>query len=116
MLDFRGKFRSGDCHMPETRIEDVPALTPHAAHLKSLGYRTTDQLVGAAEVAGDLLAQFLKTDRQAFAKLMLEIPSRPKPKGIQQAPKRVGTLGVRLDRIPRPRRALMMSAPAAEPL
>ena len=102
--------------MPETRIEDVPELKDHVQRLKSLGYRTTDQVAGAAQAAGDLLANYLKMDRNALDAMMSSIPRRPQPKGIQAPEPRKRALGVRLDRVPRPRRALMMSALAAAPL
>ncbi|MBZ5726650.1 MAG: C1 family peptidase [Acidobacteriia bacterium] len=102
--------------MPETKIEDVPELKDHAERLQSLGYRNTDQVVGAAKAAGDSLARYLKLDGKALEALMRSIPRRPQPKGIQAPALRKGALGVRLDRVPRPRRALMMSAIAATPL
>lgn len=102
--------------MPETRIEEVPELSRYLLSLRSLGYRTTDQLVGSAQVAGDLLSAYLKIDRQTLDSLMSRIPRRPKPKGVEAAPVKMRYLGVRLERVPRPRRALMMSAAAATPL
>jgi C1A family cysteine protease len=102
--------------MPETRIEDVPKLQPYLVRLRSLGYRTTDQLAGSAQVAGDLLAAYLKIDRQTLDTMMWSIPTRPKPKGVAAAPPKMRALGVRLERVPRPRRALMMSAVSATPL
>jgi C1A family cysteine protease len=102
--------------MPETRIDEVPELSPYLVRLRSLGYRTTDQVVGSAQVAGDLLSAYLKIDRQALISLVAKIPQRPKPRGMQAIPARKRALGVRLERVPRPRRALMMSAEAATPL
>lgn len=48
--------------MPETRIDDVPELKQFAVALKSLGYRTTNQLIGAHKVAGDFLVEYLKRE------------------------------------------------------
>ncbi len=102
--------------MPETRIDDVPELGPYLMGLRSLGYRTTDQVAGSAQVAGDLLAAYLNVDRETLDALMNRIPRTPRPTGIQVGPPRVRALGVRLDRVPRPRRAPMMSQVAATPL
>ena len=102
--------------MPETRIDEVPELSPYSVRLKSLGYRTTDQVVGSAQAAGDLLAGYLGIDRQTLVSLTARIPQRPKPRGIGAVPARKRTLGVLLARIPRPRRALLMSTVAAAPL
>jgi C1A family cysteine protease len=100
--------------MPETPIDSVPELAPHSLLLKSLGYTTTDQLAGAARVAGDLLANYLQIQRQALDDLIRGVPHRPRPFSAG-APK-PRALGVRLDRVPRPRKALMMSVAAAQPL
>ena len=54
--------------MSETRIDDVTELSQFLVALKSLGYRTTDQLIGAHQVAGDLLADYLKTDESSAAR------------------------------------------------
>lgn len=102
--------------MPETRIDDVPALGEFKVALKSLGYRTTDQLIGAHQVAGELLAGYLKTDAARLRGIIEQLPHREKPHGLAAVPARKFPLGVRLDRIPRPQRALRMSAVAAEPL
>jgi C1A family cysteine protease len=102
--------------MSETRIDDVPALGQFAVALRSLGYRTTDQLIGAHQVAGDLLANYLKTDRTQLKGLIDRIPRRERPRGIAAVPPRTFALGVRLDRIPRPQRVLKLSAVSAEPL
>ena len=102
--------------MAETLIEDVAELQPYKAHLQSLGYRTTDQLNGAAEVAGATLASFLNLSKAEFDKLMLTIPRRPRPRGIVTAPRRRMPLGVVLDRVPRVRRAVMMHPMTAAPL
>src|SRR5712692_10854935 len=101
--------------MPETRIDDVPELGPYLMGLRSLGYRTTDQVAGSAQVAGDLLAAYLNVDRETLDALMNRIPRTPRPTGIQVGPPRVRALGVRLDRVPRPRRAPTMSRVAATP-
>jgi C1A family cysteine protease len=105
-----------EANMTETRIDEVPELDEFLVSLKSLGYRNTDQLVGAHEITGDLLADYLKTDAAKLRMLINKIPQRPKPKGIAAAPMRRFALGVQLDRIPRPRRAFRMSAVSAEPL
>lgn len=102
--------------MSETRIDDVPELSQFTVALKSLGYRTTDQLIGAHSVTGDLLANYLKTDAANLRELIDKIPRRQKPRGLEAVPTRKFPLGVRLDRIPRPQRALRMSAVSAVPL
>lgn len=45
--------------MPETPLEDVVDLRPYLRRLKRLGYRTTDQLTGAAAVSASPLAEYL---------------------------------------------------------
>jgi len=102
--------------MSEIRIDDVPELGQFLVALKSLGYRNTDQLIGAHRVAGDLLADYLKTNKESLRALINKIPRRPKPLGLAAVPQKVFALGARLDSIPRPQRALRMLAVAAEPL
>jgi C1A family cysteine protease len=99
--------------MPTTLITDVPALQPYHTALRSLGYATTDQLAGAARVAADVLAAYLKTDQATLTALIHNIPQSPRP-ALAAAPRPRG-LGVRLDRVPRPRRALMRSFSVAAP-
>ena len=102
--------------MPTTLIDDVPELREFSVALKSLGYRNTDQLVAAYQVAGDLLATYLKVDGGRLRGLVDSIPQRPRSRGIELRPPRVFSLGVRLASIPRSRRALTMSPVSAVPL
>jgi Papain family cysteine protease len=100
--------------MPENLVTEVAVLQPYVDRLKRLGYRTTDQLAGAADVSRDQLAAYLGTTGDSLAKLISEIPKRPKPAGVVETARANRPLGVRLDRIPRTRRAFMMSpAPTA---
>jgi C1A family cysteine protease len=102
--------------MAETRIDDIPELGEFKVALKSLGYRTSDQLIGAYKIAGDLLAYYLKTDAIRLRDTIEKLPRREIPRGFETTPVRKFALGVRLDRIPQPRRALTMSAVSAVPL
>jgi len=102
--------------MDKIRIDDVPELGQFLLALKSLCYRTTDQLIGAHRVVGNSLADYLKTDEERLRRLIDKIPRRPKPHGIPEVPPRHFALGARLDGIPRPQRALRMSAVSALPL
>jgi C1A family cysteine protease len=102
--------------MPETLIEDAKSLQPYLGHLKKLGYRTTDQLAGAAKVSGDSLAAYLGITDANLQALISSVPRRALPAGVAPAPRKKLSLGVRLDRIPRPTRAFMMAPPSAVPL
>jgi C1A family cysteine protease len=102
--------------MSETRIDDVPGLSQFLVALKSLGYRTTDQLIGAHRVSGDLLAKYLKTDATKLQGLIDKIPRREQVRSFAAVPQRRFTLGARLDRISRPTHVLRMSAVSAVPL
>jgi len=102
--------------MAETKLDAVPSLQPFVAHLKRLGYSNTDQLVGAADVAGEQLAEYLHVDKATLDSMLVQIPRSPKPKGVTVGPPKPRSLGVRLDRIPRPMRALGMAPPPPHPL
>ena len=69
--------------MPDTRIEDVQTLRPYVRHLKRLGYRTTDQLVGAVQSSGDLLAAYLGISVTALNAFVLALPQRLSRAGIE---------------------------------
>jgi len=101
--------------MPLTPIISVPQLSPHRDALEALGYSNTDQLVGAAESAGDALAQYLKVDRNVLDDLVKTIPHAPRPVRIAGAPHLRG-LGVTLERVPRPKRAPVMAGAPGVPL
>jgi len=102
--------------MPETRIESVAALHNHLKHLQRLGYRTTDQLAGAAQSSGDALAAYLGMSVADLNTLISRIPRRPSAPEVARTAPRRRALGVRLDRIPRRNRAFMMSPVSAVPL
>ena len=102
--------------MAETRIDDVQELKQFAVALKSLGYRTTDQFIGAHKVAEKFLVDYLKTDAEQLRGLIKKIPRREKPHGFMAGPSKAFALGARLDNIPRPQRVLRFSAAAAAPL
>ena len=86
-----------------TQIDAVPRMAVFRDRLQALGYRTLEQVTATALVEPDLLAQFLGVTtpelRTALGGLMTQRAA--------VAPRRRYPLGVRLDRIPRPRRSLM---------
>ena len=90
--------------MAETRIEDAPKLANFAAALKAVGYRSLEQVAGVVASSPNELARYLKVDVRT---LQAALPQR----AAAAAPRRFA-LGVRLDRIPRPRVSLMR-APGA---
>jgi C1A family cysteine protease len=101
--------------MPTTDISDVPELKPYYGALKALGYTTTDQLAGAVQAASGVLSEYLKIDPEMLYSLVHNIPRRQRTAYTDAAP-RFRALGVALERVPRSRRAFMMSASTATPL
>ena len=86
--------------MAETNIETVLQLSAYVAPLKALGYRNTDQLVGAGLAARLPLAKYLKLAPAALDHLLAGLPQRQSPIGAVHAPP-VHRLGLRLDLMPR---------------
>jgi C1A family cysteine protease len=96
--------------MADTRIDDVAQLAQFAAPLKALGYRSLEQFLGTAAVAQDDLSKYLKIDVNSLRAVIAAV-ARPTPIAAQRT-RRKFALGVRLDRIVRPKISLMR-APGA---
>ncbi len=97
--------------MPETRLEQVPELREHHAALKALGYRTLEQFMGAAHAAGPALGSYLNTD---VGRLLEKLPQHGRLRAAAAAFVAEGprfSLGVRLERVVRSRRAFAISPP-----
>jgi hypothetical protein len=93
---------------PGTPIEQVAALQSYVELLRPLGYRTAEQFVGAARVAKTELSDYLKYDVSQIVKY---IPTEIKGKTYLSGELRSFSFGVRLDSMPRRRRAFGVSAP-----
>jgi C1A family cysteine protease len=99
-----------DNPMPETAIANVPQLGPFRNHLATLGYKNTDTLFGAVRASGDVLASYLGVSRAELDALVAQIPQSPRP--VRIAGQRRFALGVRIDKVPRHRRAFTIAAVA----
>lgn len=80
-----------------TAIKDIPELQPYVAALGALGYRNTDQLVGAGRGAAPQLATYLQMHQADLALLLNNLPQHPTPVGLGIAHHR---LGGRIDMVP----------------
>jgi C1A family cysteine protease len=91
--------------MAERMLEDLAELAPFVPALKALGYRSAEQFLGTAAVSGPDLASYLKIDQATLQGLVAKaLPPGAPPRA---RPQRRHPLGVRLEKIPRPRYSLM---------
>src|SRR5262245_4474494 len=90
--------------MADTRLEDASELATFLRPLKSVGYRSREQVAGVAESAPDALARYLGITVQQLSGIL-----PPKRFPMAGAARRF-PLGVALDRIP-PARFSLMRAP-----
>jgi hypothetical protein len=99
---------------PETPITEVGALRDYVELLRPLGYRTVGQFVGAVRVANEELTDYLGFDANQILKY---IPDGMKSGNFLAGEPLRLSFGVRLDAIPRPRRAFGIppSAPVGAP-
>lgn len=100
--------------MPEQKLEDVPQLAPLAPALRALGYRTVQQFVGTASASGPELARYLNLSQSALQSVLSQVA--PAVGAALGPPHKRHPLGVRLDRIPRPRYSLMRAPGIASQL
>lgn len=90
-----------------TLIEDAVELVGHAAALKALGYSTLEQVVGTVDATSNELAAYLNIDSDVLRRKFVRRPEHQEQ--LTAAAKRplLRSFGVRLDRVPPPRFALM---------
>jgi C1A family cysteine protease len=103
-----------------TPIDNVQELGPFQVQLRALGYRTVEQVLGAARSAPRPMARYLGLDDQKLtalqATLSQKVPAVAMPFGAAAQPV-ARRLGVRLDFIPRrPNVAMAFSASVAAAL
>lgn len=89
--------------MAETPIANAQQLASYAPALRALGYRSLEQVAGAAAASPVDLARYLNVNESVIREIF------PPPRGVAAAAPKRFALGVQLSRIPRPRRALMLA-------
>ncbi len=99
--------------MPATPLEQVEALAPFQRHLKALGYKTLGHFLAAVRVAGPELSDYLGTDAAALAARFAQ--QTQALAAAAPAPARHFPLGVRLERVPRPKLAFRFALAPAGP-
>jgi C1A family cysteine protease len=98
-----------------TPISQVPSLKKYQPALQSLGYTTTDHVLGAGRAAGGKLAKFLGVSAADLTKLLAGLPTPARGPAVPR-PRRTFRLGARLEGVPRLRSVPYRFAVAARPL
>jgi C1A family cysteine protease len=99
--------------MPQNLIADVNVPDQYRRKIRALGYKTTDQLAGAAAVATEALSAYLGVTPAQLYELINELPRTLRPAGAEAVQPRQFKLGALIERVPRPRAAFAISLPPA---
>jgi C1A family cysteine protease len=100
-----------------TPISQVPSLGKYLSALRSLGYTSTEHVLGAGRAAGGRLAKFLGLSPADLTKLLAGLPA-PARGGAAPRPIRRFRLGARIENVPRlwavPYRSVRVGRPLPE--